>query len=74
MKHQAPREAFKYVSRCNPEERAPLFMRIGAWAEAAEAAHAMKDLDTLQVIRSKCNNPKVASQVDQYVAMLTNKR
>ena len=73
IKHNATREAVKYIARCNPEQRAELFIRVGAWAEAAEAAFQAKDFDALHDIRQRCGVPKIASQVDQYLALL-NKR
>ncbi|OZJ06505.1 hypothetical protein BZG36_00636 [Bifiguratus adelaidae] len=45
-----PREAAKYVMRCDPGVRASLFLRIGLLKEAAEQAAVVKDFAMLRQV------------------------
>ena len=57
----------------HPTPCLPLY-NIRAFQEAAEAAFLNKDSDMLAEVRAKCNNPKVASMVDGFLAQLSAKR
>jgi len=45
-----------------------------AFQEAAEAAFQIKDVEALNEVRAKAGNPRVAAQVDTYIAQLSARR
>jgi hypothetical protein len=43
-------EASKYIMKCEPATRPMLFVKIGAFREAAEQAFTNKDMATLKLV------------------------
>jgi len=46
---------------------------IGYWKEAADIAATEKDVDALQLIKSRCRMPPVIAQIDRVLATLATK-
>ncbi|KAJ2020549.1 Vacuolar protein [Coemansia sp. RSA 455] len=64
-------EAAKYIPRCDSQERPQLFLRIGFFREAAQAAAATKDVDMLRQIhaasaRDSTLQHDIAQQIEQF--------
>jgi len=66
-------EASKYIMKCEPATRPMLFVKIGAFREAAEQAFANKDMTMLKEVRAKCPNSVVAQEVDNLIIQLDTK-
>ncbi|KAJ2584845.1 Vacuolar protein [Coemansia sp. RSA 1836] len=63
-------EAAKYIPRCDAQDRPQLFLRIGFFREAAQAATAAKDVDMLRQIhaaaaRDSTLQHDIAQQIEQ---------
>lgn len=74
LNKNAKTEALKYIPRCEVLERPQLYMRIGAFQEAAEAAFQAKDAQLLMEIKGKSGSLQVSTQVDGYLSQLAGKR
>ncbi|KAJ2654725.1 Vacuolar protein [Coemansia sp. RSA 1200] len=65
-------EAARYIPRCAPDTHAELYLRIGFFREAAQAAVAARDADSLRQIHAQATDPAlradVARQLDQLAA------
>ncbi|KAG2182766.1 hypothetical protein INT44_005746 [Umbelopsis vinacea] len=66
-------EASKYIMKCEPAARPMLFVKIGAFREAAEQAFTNKDMATLREVRAKCPNSVVGQEVDNLIIQLDTK-
>ncbi|KAJ1900064.1 Vacuolar protein [Kickxella alabastrina] len=67
-------EAAKYITRCEPpSERATLYLKIGFYHEAAQAAAASKDVDTLRQIRSAARDPTLQHDVALMIDQITSR-
>ncbi|CAM0139156.1 Vacuolar protein sorting-associated protein 16 [Umbelopsis sp. WA50703] len=66
-------EASKYILKCDAASRPMLFVKIGAFRDAAEQAYANKDMATLRAVRAKCPNSVVAQEVDHLIIQLESK-
>ncbi|KAJ2716548.1 Vacuolar protein sorting-associated protein 16 [Coemansia spiralis] len=64
-------EAAKYILRCEPRDHAPLFLRIGFYREAADAAAKAKDLDTLRQVHAAARDLSLQHHVSQLIEQLT---
>ncbi|KAJ2747278.1 Vacuolar protein, partial [Coemansia sp. BCRC 34490] len=62
-------EAARYIPRCAAESHAALYLRIGFFREAAQAAVAARDADALRLIHAQASDAAlradVARQLDQ---------
>ncbi|CAG8500529.1 11622_t:CDS:10 [Diversispora eburnea] len=67
------REATKYIQKCNPTVRPGLFIKIGDFKSAGQEALALKDVQLLSEIRSKCNNHIIAQELDSYIAKASSR-
>ncbi|RHZ79068.1 hypothetical protein Glove_152g21 [Diversispora epigaea] len=67
------REATKYIQKCNPTVRPGLFIKIGDFKSAGLEALALKDIQLLSEIRSKCNNHIIAQELDSYIAKASSR-
>ncbi|KJE95370.1 vacuolar assembling/sorting protein VPS16 [Capsaspora owczarzaki ATCC 30864] len=75
MEKGNPGEAKKYIDRLAPEERVAAYIRVGALAEAAEAAFQQKDDAALQQIRGLAKNrQQVVVAIDNFRATLAQKK
>ncbi|KAJ2762580.1 Vacuolar protein, partial [Coemansia nantahalensis] len=63
-------EAAKYIARCDPRDHAPLFLRIGFYREAADAAAKAKDVDTLRQVHSAARDLSLQHHVAQLIEQL----
>lgn len=66
-------EAAKYIQKCDPAVRPGLYIKIGDFRAAAQEALALKDIQLLREIRSKCANQIIAQELDAYIAQVTAK-
>ncbi|KAJ2449915.1 Vacuolar protein [Coemansia sp. RSA 2336] len=64
-------EAAKYIPRCDAQERASLFMRIGFFHEAAQAAMHTRDVDALRQIHSTATDPTLQHDIAQNIEQLS---
>ncbi|KAJ1830800.1 Vacuolar protein [Coemansia sp. RSA 2711] len=64
-------EAAKYIPRCDAADRAPLFLRIGFFHEAAQVAVQARDVDMLRQIHTQAQDPTLQHDVAQHIQQLT---
>ncbi|CAI2176411.1 4285_t:CDS:10 [Funneliformis geosporum] len=67
------REAAKYIQKCDPAVRPGLFIKIGDFKAAGQEALALKDIQLLREIQSKCTNHIIAQELDSYIAQLSSR-
>ncbi|KAJ2742026.1 Vacuolar protein [Coemansia sp. BCRC 34301] len=61
-------EAAKYIPRCDVRDRPSLFLSIGFFREAAQAAVNAKDLDSLRMVHAACaRDPALQHDVAQLI-------
>ncbi|KAG9293340.1 hypothetical protein G9A89_007586 [Geosiphon pyriformis] len=73
IKAMQNREAAKYILKCEPAVRPGLFIKMGDFKAAGQEALALKDIQLLREIRSKCTNHIIAQELDAYIAQLQNR-
>ncbi|CAG8453383.1 779_t:CDS:10 [Ambispora leptoticha] len=73
IKAMQHREAAKYILKCEPAVRPGLFIKVGDFKAAGQEALALKDVQLLREIRSKCGNHIIAQELDAYIAQLQNR-
>ncbi|KAJ2660898.1 Vacuolar protein sorting-associated protein 16 [Coemansia sp. RSA 1199] len=66
-------EAAKYVPKCDVQDRAALFMRIGFYHEAAQAAVQARDVDTLRQVHAAATDPTLQHDIAQQIEQLTSR-
>ncbi|KAI9501751.1 Vps16, N-terminal region-domain-containing protein [Coemansia spiralis] len=66
-------EAAKYIQRCEPGERASMYLRIGFFREAAQAAAQIKDIDMLRQIHVSVRDPSLQTDIGQQIEQLVNR-
>ncbi|KAJ2356682.1 Vacuolar protein [Coemansia erecta] len=64
-------EAAKYVPRCDARDRAALFMRIGFYHEAVQAAVHVRDIDMLRQIHTAASDPTLQHDIAQQIEQLS---
>ncbi|XP_057293833.1 vacuolar protein sorting-associated protein 16 homolog [Hydractinia symbiolongicarpus] len=68
-------EAEKYIIKVPLEKRVRLFIKIGYFEQAADAAFQMKSVNDLNIVFSKCgNNRSVAEKINVYRTQLMQRR
>ncbi|PKK73317.1 vacuolar protein sorting-associated protein 16 [Rhizophagus irregularis] len=67
------KEAIKYITKCDPAVRPGLFIKIGDFKAAGQEALALKDIQLLREIQSKCTDQIIAQELDAYIAQLSSK-
>jgi vacuolar protein sorting-associated protein 16 len=71
MRAQVLSEAARYIPRIDDEsEQLNLWVAIERFNEAADVALAMKSLEALQFVRSKCKDPQSTLYIDKLMAQL----
>ncbi|KAJ2692778.1 Vacuolar protein [Coemansia sp. RSA 1285] len=63
-------EAARYIPRCAAESRAALYLRIGFLREAAQAAVAARDADSLRRIHAQATDAALRADVARQLAQL----
>ncbi|KAJ2778294.1 Vacuolar protein [Coemansia javaensis] len=63
-------EAAKYIPRCDPHDHAPLFLRIGFYREAADAAAKARDLDMLRQVHAAVRDLALQHHIAQMIEQL----
>ncbi|KAJ2611801.1 Vacuolar protein [Coemansia sp. RSA 1365] len=63
-------EAARYIPKCDNKERALLFLRIGFFREAADAAMLARDLDSLRQIHDAAREPTLQHEISQQIERL----
>ncbi|KAJ2721037.1 Vacuolar protein [Coemansia sp. Benny D115] len=67
-------EAAKYITRCDPpSERAGLYLKIGFFREAAQAASLTKDVDMLRQIHGLARDSALKHDIAQMIEQLTSR-
>lgn len=62
-------EAARYIARLpDPHEQMEWFGNIGYWKEAADVAARERDMEALQLIRSRCRQPQVVQYIDKLLS------
>jgi len=70
VEEKAYDQAVKYIQRMtDPHEQMEWLCNIGYWYQAAQVAAKEKDVDALNIIRSKCRDKAVHSQIDALIRM-----
>ncbi|KAJ2803700.1 Vacuolar protein sorting-associated protein 16 [Coemansia guatemalensis] len=65
-------EAARYIPKCDQRERAMLFLRIGFFREAAEAAMLSRDVDALRQIHDAAREPTLQHEIAQQIERLVS--
>ncbi|KAJ1665310.1 Vacuolar protein [Coemansia sp. RSA 1813] len=65
-------EAARYIPRCDPRDHAELYLRIGFFREAAQAAANARDADALRQIHGSVNDPALRADIARQLEQLTN--
>jgi hypothetical protein len=63
-------EAKKYILKCENYQRPNLFLDIGAYREAAQAAFAIKDGAFIQRVRDQVQNSVIRQEMDELLYQL----
>ncbi|PIA17177.1 vacuolar sorting-associated protein, partial [Coemansia reversa NRRL 1564] len=63
-------EAARYIPKCDNKDRPLLFLRIGFFREAAEAAMQTRDVDTLRQIHDAAREPTLQHEISQQIERL----
>ncbi|RKP37876.1 Vps16, N-terminal region-domain-containing protein [Dimargaris cristalligena] len=65
-----PREALRYIPKCDAQARPGWYLAVGEYGEAGKAAFAIKDADTLTEARKQARNQVTIAELDQLLAQL----
>ncbi|KAJ2160625.1 Vacuolar protein [Coemansia sp. RSA 552] len=65
-------EAARYIARCDTRDQPRLFLRIGFFREAADAAASTKDIDSLRAVHAACSSDaNLQHDIAQQIERLT---
>ncbi|KAJ1801027.1 Vacuolar protein [Coemansia sp. RSA 2399] len=65
-------EAARYIPRCEPQVHAELYLRIGFFREAAQAAVSARDVDALRQIHASVSDAALRADVARQLEQLTS--
>lgn len=63
-------EAAKYIPKCDGSDRASLYLRIGFYREAAQAAAAIKDINMLRHIHTATHDSSLQHEIAQQISQI----
>jgi len=70
VEEKAYEQAVKYIQRMtDPHEQMEWLCNIGYWYQAAQVGAKEKDVDALNLIRSRCRDKQVQTQIDALIRM-----
>jgi hypothetical protein len=68
---QSSSDIMRYIERVTvPEERYSLFCEAGMWKRALEEAAKLRDERRIIDVKTRCGNPNIQLQADQFLARL----
>ncbi|KAJ1660490.1 Vacuolar protein sorting-associated protein 16 [Dispira simplex] len=65
-----PREALKFIPRCDPAHRANWYLAVHDYGEAGRAAFAVKDYDTLVEARQRARDQVTIRELEQLLTQM----